>query len=160
MNPASGAQHERRVTLRKLALAAAITIGLAGGSVGLIVVFAIAREGPFSYPPTAAAGAAVPEISATELLTAYESDESAADRKFKGRRLIVAGDVEKIGRDILGNAYLLLAAKGQFYGVQLLFPSSAEAGLASKSKGERVRARCLIRGKDGSVIAHDCALVQ
>ena len=146
--------------MRKVLLASVVATVIGVGSVGLMVVFAISGEGPFSLLPAVGSEAAVLEISATDLVMAYESDEIGADRKFKGRRVIVAGDVEQIGRDIRGNAYLLLNAEDQFYGVQLLFPSSAEAGLASRSKGERVKARCLIEGKNGSVIAHDCVLMR
>ncbi len=148
------------MTVSKLVFAAVLATGIGVGSVGLIVVFAIAGEGPFSYSPAGGSGADALEISATDLLTEYESDEGAADLKFKSRPVIVAGDVEQIGRDISGDAYLLLDARGHFYGVQLLFPTSAEAGLASRSKGERVRARCLIGGKKGSVIGHDCELLR
>jgi hypothetical protein len=142
MNSSPASKEERRVAVSKVILAALISTVIGLGSVGLIVVFAISGEGPFAGNPAAGSDATVLEVSATELLMAYESDRLAADRKFTGRQVIVAGDVEQIGRDIGGNAYLLLNAEDQFYGVQLLFPPSAEAGLASRSKGERVRARC------------------
>ena len=145
------------MTVRKSVFTAAIVaLAITVGSVGLLALFAIAREGPRSE---SASGESEVEISATELLTAYETDETAADHRFKNRRVIVAGEVQQIGRDMLGSAYLLLEVQGHFYGVQLLFPSSAETAVGNKGKGEHVRVRCVIAGKRGSVIAHDCALL-
>src|SRR5215212_3068394 len=43
----------------------------------------------------------LPEISALELATRYDSNEIAADQSFKGKEFIVTGVVENVGKDIM-----------------------------------------------------------
>jgi tRNA_anti-like len=94
------------------------------------------------------------------LFAAYEGNEIAADQRFKGKRVVIAGEVERIGKDILDTPFLYLGAGGGIFGVQLMFPKSAEPDLATHDNGETIKAQCRVDGKFGSVIARDCELVR
>jgi TM2 domain-containing membrane protein YozV len=101
------------------------------------------------------------DISAPALVAAYEQNEIAADQQYKGRRLVVAGTVEKIGKDILDTPYLSLeGGTGHLFGVQAMFPKSAQDQLAEQSIGAAVKVRCQIDGKLVVVIGRNCALVR
>ena len=90
---------------------------------------------------------------------AYQRNEIAADHNYKGETLVIAGRVDKIGKDILDTPYLLLDVSGIF-GSVAMFPKSAEPELSGKSEGNLVKVRCRIDGKFGSVIGRECQLVR
>jgi hypothetical protein len=148
------------VTLLKI-----LAIGV--GSIALLAVWGIAlsmqrsSSGPVTSSATTAdeSGFAPTDISASGLLAAYEQNEISADRQYKGERLVIAGTIDAIGKDILDTPYLLLDRRGIF-GVQAMFPKSAEGALADKSEGNQVKVRCRVDGKFGSVIVRNCQLVR
>jgi predicted nucleic acid-binding Zn ribbon protein len=53
------------------------------------------------------------EISATELIDAYDANEVAADKKYKGQWLSVSGTVKSIGVT-LGSTYVTLVKDGEW----------------------------------------------
>lgn len=96
-------------------------------------------------------------VSATELFAAYEANEVAADRKYKGRRISVHGTIESIAKDIVGTPYLALSA-GEFGSVQCMFSAANESALASLSKGKPIIVSGKCSGKMMNVILRDCSL--
>ena len=81
------------------------------------------------------------EITARELYEAYKNNEIAADQKYKGNFLKVTGVVDSIGRDILGDPYVVLTGGGEYevWGVQCIFSNAYESWLATLSVGQSIR---------------------
>ena len=109
-----------------------IFLGLA--VLGLLSVLAC------SAPPTRHTAPQVIVISATELYSAYEANQVAADQQYKGRLLKVTGVITSIGRDILGTPYIGLGSGSEWevWGVQVLFSSRYESRIAKLEKGQQV----------------------
>jgi len=98
--------------------------------------------------------------SADALLSAYEANEIAADRKFKGNVIVTEGSLDDIGKDILGKPYLIIERqRNAFAAIQASFERKDEAALADLTKGETVRVRCTVKGRLlGHVQLDDCVL--
>jgi hypothetical protein len=79
-----------------------------------------------------------PWIGAELLYKRYDQNPIAADAKYRYKALTVIGTIEDIGRDILGNPYLVLRGDGEFGGIQCTFGTDAEPEIAKISKGYRV----------------------
>jgi len=78
-------------------------------------------------------------ISAYQLFKEYESNEIAADQKYKGKTLAVDGIVKEIGRDFQGSLYLVLTgADIRIVGVQCYFSDAHTNALAHVKKGQRI----------------------
>lgn len=98
-------------------------------------------------------------ISAAKLYKAYDRDSAAADKKYKGKEVIVSGTVDKIDKDVLGNSYVRLRAKDSF-GVQCNFAPADVEQIAHT----RLKKHAVITGKVqgwlGNVVLTDCAFVK
>jgi tRNA_anti-like len=57
-------------------------------------------------------------VTARELYVYYNNNEVAADDRFKGKSILLAGVIEKISKDIFGSAYLVIDAGGILESVQ------------------------------------------
>lgn len=102
-----------------------------------------------------------PSIAAPLLVAEYDRNEVAADQKYKGRRLIVEGVVEDVGKDILDDMYVTLAASDStFRSVQCYFSTRHENVLASLQPGQYVRLIGRCDGVFGNVHLKDCKLVE
>jgi hypothetical protein len=110
-----------------------------------------------SRPPSASEPAT--HVSAEALFRDYETNEIAADQKYKEAVLQVGGTIEDIGKDLIGTPYVTLSAS-EFFNVQAMFPTSAEKDLAALRKGADIKVRCRGAGKLGNVILRECALVK
>ena len=89
----------------------------------------------------------------------YEANQLAAEKKYKGRTLLVTGVVADIGRDYVpcrkfgiceGNPYITLSA-GQFLGlvgVKCKFPEKEVAGLVELTKGQSATVKGKFEGKE------------
>ena len=65
------------------------------------------------------------QVSAWQLFAEYEANEIRADNTFDKRTVVVSGVIEGIGKDILGQPYLVLST-GQLLGkVQCVLTSVA-----------------------------------
>lgn len=93
-----------------------------------------------SAPTTRPSAPEAIEISATDLYSAYEANQVAADQQYKGQLLEVTGIISSIGRDILGTPYIVLGSGDEWevWGVQVLFSSRYESWLAKLEKGQQV----------------------
>jgi hypothetical protein len=88
------------------------------------------------------------------ILEEYESNEIAADQRYKGRRVRVKGPISSIGKDILGAPYVTIGKPLQT--LQCVFPRASVDYLASLSKGEFISVECVVSGKLINVILKDC----
>lgn len=95
----------------------------------------------------------VQQISVDQLLSEYKSNEVAADQKFKGKVLEIAGTVNSIGKDIGNDPYITLKSgeNFDFRGVQCYFDKSQESQLANISKGQQITIRGMCSGLLGNV---------
>jgi uncharacterized protein len=114
-------------------------ISVSGRVPSLSTVGAIPSDAP---PPGAIS------VTAVELFSAYQSNELAADARFKGKKIAVRGIVERVARDITGAPYVALAADG--YGVNTVnayFSPDAADRLANVPRGSDITLTCIGNGE-------------
>ena len=90
-------------------------------------------------------------LSADQLYREYESNEVAADEKYKGKIVIVSGKIQDIGKDIMDEPYIVIGGEGFLDGVQCSFAKSQESSIARLSKGQNVKVKGEVSGKMGNV---------
>ena len=110
-------------------------------------------NGPATLPAAAADAAARTAITAYELSSAYDADAAAADRQFKGQRLLVTGMVAP--GDPAGP---LLLAAGDFPAVNV--EGVAAAARAALREGQQISLACKGAGVVGGVPAVDGCTMQ
>lgn len=97
-------------------------------------------------------------ITAIALYAAYEENEIAADRKYKGRVVHVEGEIVDIGRDIVGEMYVALKTGALIGCVQCMFKEQHESALASLRKGQWVVLGGRCDGKLINILVANCAV--
>jgi len=101
------------------------------------------------------------KVSASALSQAYDSNEVAADAKYKGNVVDVSGTIDTIGKDILGTPYVSLkTSEYSIIGVQCMFSQSDEAALAALSSGQTITLEGTVSGKTIEVIVDGCSIVK
>ena len=98
------------------------------------------------------------EVTASELYRAYEANEVSADQQYKGKRLLITGVVENIGKDVMGNPYVAL--KIDFLkGVNCYFDDKNNKVLSHLSKGQKIQIIGTCAGLTlTDVVVKDCEL--
>jgi hypothetical protein len=97
-------------------------------------------------------------LSASQLYSDYNSNEVAADSKYKGKVVIVTGTIQDIGKDIMDDAYIVIGGGGFLDGVQCTFTKGEQSSVARLSKGQQVRLKGEVAGKMGNVLVNKCSL--
>jgi hypothetical protein len=78
-------------------------------------------------------------VSADALYAAYEANVIAADEKYKNKKVILTGNIERIVKDnIFETPFLVIEVFGRSNAIECGFPKSAISQLTSLSKGESV----------------------
>lgn len=77
-------------------------------------------------------------ISASDLYSAYNDNEIAADQKYKGKQLEVSGTVQDIGKDIFDSIYVTLETAELMGSIQVYFEKGQEDAIAALSKGQEL----------------------
>ena len=91
-------------------------------------------------PTAAAAPEPTLEWPAKVLLFSYKQNELKADQDFKGRRMLITGKVGKIGKDILGQPYVMLDEESDgIRAVQAFFSESDSRQLAELHRGQTIK---------------------
>lgn len=111
--------------------------------------------------PTRAVSGELPPVATTaeDLIGAYEKNEIAADEKFKGRRVVVTGKVDRIRTDLLDDPVVHLG--GGFVSVDCYFDERHKRRLAKLSPGDQVKLRGVGKGQTlGSPQLGDCEVVE
>lgn len=141
-------------------------LGSSGGEegTGSAPVSSAEADGTASEESTPASEAepAPIEISATDLITAYDENEIAADEEYQDKLLQITGTVKSIGTDVADRAYLMLADDRNEYailGVQCYFEEEQAAALADLKEGDTVTLTGTCEGVVVSVSVKDCTLV-
>jgi len=98
------------------------------------------------------------EVTASELYRAYEANEVSADQQYKGKRLLITGVVENIGKDVMDNPYVAL--KIDFLkGVNCYFDDENNKVLSHLSKGQKIQIIGTCAGLTSTdVVVKDCEL--
>lgn len=91
----------------------------------------------------------VAELTASQLFSAYEDNEVAADNAYKGKWIKVSGTVESIGKDILDDPYIAFKTGDLAFSVQVYFDDASKLG--SIKKGQRLTVIGKCDGKLGNV---------
>ncbi len=100
-------------------------------------------------------------LDAEQLVSAYEANEVAADRTYRGRTITVSGRIRDIAKDLGDNMYVTLEGPGDsFRAVQCTFSARHEGTLAELSQGEYVRLVGHCEGLMANVQLEDCRLVK
>ena len=107
--------------------------------------------------PVAPAPVAV-AVTAGALYDAYDSNEVAADQKYKGKLLAISGTVQSIDKDVLDNIIVTLKTKNEFMAVRAYLNKEHEPLAASLGKGQKISWTCTGDGKMiGSPVIRDCS---
>jgi hypothetical protein len=97
-------------------------------------------------------------LSANQLYREYDSNEVAADAKYKGKVVIVSGTIQDIGKDIMDDAYIVIGGGGFLDGVQCTFTKGEQSSVARLSKGQQVTVKGEVAGKMGNVLINKASL--
>ncbi len=109
-----------------------------------------------SQQDIAIAPAAPVEITARQLYRDYEANEVAADVLYKGKRLLITGEVATIQTDLLDEPQVLLKAGSV---AQVMISGFSREAAGALGKGEAVTAACTGNGMIlGSPVTRDCEL--
>jgi len=97
--------------------------------------------------------------SPADLVEAYDANQVAADRRFKGELVAVRGRIRNVGRDLMNTPFVSLSTreKFSFRGVQCFFVEADADKLVHLQKGETVIILGTCDGLMGNVLL-DCAL--
>lgn len=114
-----------------------------------------------SAEPTPEPAPSYIEVSATDLLAAYDENTVSADNQYKGQLLKVTGTVGSIGKDILDDAYVTLTNDNEYsiISVQCYFAKDNLEGISTLKEGDVVTITGTCDGSSLNVILKGCNLV-
>lgn len=99
-------------------------------------------------------------VTAVDLAAAYEANEVKADKTYKGKTAVIAGEVDSI-QVMLGQTFVILRAGEEFAvtQTQCFFKDQAEIDkVAELEAGDKVKIQGAIDGKSMNVTVNDCIL--
>ena len=102
------------------------------------------------------------EVTAQELLDAYDKNGVSADKQYKGKKLRVTGTVGSIANDILDKSYVTLENEEDEYAlisVQCYFEEDQLDSIASLEEGDTVVLEGICEGSTINVMLKKCELV-
>lgn len=134
-------------------LAVIVALGIIGSLIDDDTEIGASRQATVQSAP-----ASYPELDAQYLMSAYEENEVAADSLYKGQTIIISGQIDDIGKDILDAPYVMVGRGDGLFGVQCMFDKRHEGALGRLRKGMGVRIQGKVSGKLGSVLLRDCQL--
>lgn len=98
-------------------------------------------------------------VTASELYSAYEGNEVAADKKYKGKLLEVTGTVDAIDSSIGDQAVVRLQTSNSFASVQAKGDDKFTDAAATLNKGHQITMICKGDGEViGSPMLKDCVI--
>ena len=98
-------------------------------------------------------------ITPADLFAAYDSNEVAADNKYKGKMLKITGTIKDIGKDILDDAYITLDCGELIVSVQCYFKSNQLDAVAELAKDQTITIVGTCRGQSMNVLIKDCVIL-
>ncbi len=97
-------------------------------------------------------------FTASQVYAYYDQNEVRGDRELKDKTFAVRGTVDEINKEILGRPYVSFRSNNWIFGVQCLFPHTAEHKLAKLLPGDTVTIVGKCSGKFGNVLMEECRL--
>lgn len=98
-------------------------------------------------------------VTAQQLFDAYDSNEVAADKQYKGKLLQIDGKVASIDSGLTDNAQVQLATSNDFMSVTATGDESFDNAAAGLSKNQSVSLLCRGEGEIiGSPMVGDCVI--
>lgn len=101
------------------------------------------------------------KVTADQLFAEYDSNEIAANQKFKGQKILVTGTVDAIQADFSDKPVISLRAGGEYNFLlpQASLAESEESKAAQLGKGQRVSLLCIGDSEVGGMaMLSDCYL--
>lgn len=101
------------------------------------------------------------EVTATDLLTAYDDNTVAADQQYKDKLLKISGKVSDVGTDVADRTYITLQDERNEYAiisVQCYFGDDQKDAIAALKKGDAVVITGTCEGKVVNVSVKNCKL--
>ena len=128
-------------------------------SLFVLLVFGLLAIGSFdTKEDTKKSQAPSYTLTADQLYSDYESNETAADSKYKGRIVVISGTIQDMGIDLMNNAYIVIGGEGSLDGAQCSFAKDQKSAVALLSRGQNVTVKGLVLGKMGNVVLYNCTL--
>ncbi|HOX59280.1 MAG TPA: hypothetical protein PLC99_20550 [Verrucomicrobiota bacterium] len=101
------------------------------------------------------------QVDALTLWRAYDSNEVAADAKFKDKTLIVVGRIQSIDKDFMDNIVLVLRGPDEFSSLHAYLSDDEKEAASRLSKGAKIELKCRGDGRTlGDPVLQDCALLK
>lgn len=103
------------------------------------------------------------EVTAVDLIAAYDENEVSADNEYKDKTLKITGTVSDIGVDVANRSYIMLKDENDPYailGVQCYFGDDQKDAIAQLKKGDAVTVTGTCEGKVVSVSIKDCQITK
>lgn len=101
----------------------------------------------------------LPTADANDLWRAYDANEVAADNDWKGKRLVVSGEVAGISKDFTDAIFVQLRSPNAFSLTHAYVKDADAAKAATLKKRQRVSLTCTCTGKVvGSPVLRDCTI--
>ncbi|MCZ2155867.1 MAG: OB-fold putative lipoprotein [Bryobacterales bacterium] len=94
---------------------------------------------------------------ADDIVEQYQANEIAADVSFKGKRVLVTGQIQSIGKDLLNTAYVTIGSR-RIFNFEAFFDKDDELELAQLKRGQRVWLACNVTGLMLNVLGKRCRL--
>ena len=121
-------------------------IGVSSRSIVESMQPAAALAAPAAVPAAHAATANTPELTASDLWSAYLRDRAGTDRLIRDRSVLVSGTVRSIDRNFEGDMVVRLATPDPFDSVNARLAARNDPALAGLVKGQTVSLLCVGRG--------------
>lgn len=87
-------------------------------------------------------------MEATRLASDYAENDMAADKKYKDKIVVVKGKIYEIGRDPLGQPFIVIGGREfGFGGVKCVFARDKKSSVAALSKGKVISVKGKVSGK-------------
>jgi hypothetical protein len=100
-----------------------------------------------------------PPMRPTELVEAYDANEIAAAREYKGKLIQIEGVISKVGKDILDTPYVTFETGHVVRSVQAMFTKSDEPQLAGLREQSFLKVMCRVDGLFMNVLLRGCTIV-
>jgi hypothetical protein len=99
------------------------------------------------------------KVTAEDLIAAYDDNEVAADKKYKGKWVKVTGIVGEIKKDILNDVYVTIGTGKQFEFpvVQCFVAKGMTDDAADLKKGQKITAKGRVDGLMMNVLVRECS---
>ena len=124
----------------------------------LFMFFAIGSEEDSEIELDVSSQSSEYTVTAPQLYSEYDSNEVAADLKYKDKVITVEGIIDDIGKDIMDDIYVTLKGDQYFGNVQCFFSDSHTDKAASLRKGDKITVKGLCTGKMMNVLVRGCII--